>query len=77
MHIFGYLGTSLDIPKDERLDEGGAELDILDKASSPSTWLEYDPSMRLTKFTKVHMRVGPDKNLTLLVDQYDALVNVV
>ena len=47
----------------KQLDEGGDELDILYKASSPIKWLEYDPSMSLIKFTNVHM--GSDKILTL------------
>ena len=47
----------------KQLDEGDDELDILYKASSPIKWLEYDPSMSLIKFTKVHM--GSDKILIL------------
>ena len=44
----------------KQLDEGDDELDILYKAStSPNKWLEYDPSMSLIKFTKVH--TGSDK----------------
>jgi hypothetical protein len=47
----------------KQLDEGDDELDILYKATSPIKWLEYDPSMSLIKFTKVHM--GSDKILIL------------
>ena len=47
----------------KQLDEGDDELDILYKASSPIKWLEYDPSMSLIKFTKVH--IGSDKILIL------------
>jgi hypothetical protein len=47
----------------KQLYEGGDELDILYKASSPIQWLEYDLSMSLIKFTKVHM--GSDKILIL------------
>ncbi len=37
------------------MDEWDDELDILYKSSSLIKWLEYDPSMSLIKFTKVHM----------------------
>ena len=47
----------------KKMDEGDEEIDILFKASSPITWLKYDPSVPLTKWTKVHM--GSDKNLVL------------
>ncbi len=43
--------------------EGDDELDILYKASFPIKWLEYNPSVSLIKFTKVHM--GSDKILIL------------
>ena len=47
----------------KQLGEGDEEIDMLYKASSPITWLKYDPSIPLIKWTKVHM--GSDQNLIL------------
>ncbi len=58
--MWGFSGK---IRYEYQLDEGYDELDIFYKASSPIKWLEYDPSMSLIKFTKVHM--GSDKILIL------------
>ncbi len=53
--------SSFPYPKEEfiqQLDGGDDKLIILYKASSPSKWLKYHPSMSMIKFTKVH--VGSD-----------------
>ena len=39
----------------KRLDDVGDEINIHFKASSPIKWLEYDPTVSLMNFTKVHM----------------------
>jgi hypothetical protein len=53
----------------KKLDEVGDEIDILFKASSPIKWLEYDPTVSLMNYTKVHMGSGTDMVLWSPVDE--------
>jgi hypothetical protein len=61
----------------KHMDDGDNETDILFKASASITWLQYDPSMNLSTFKKMHMGSGrililrspTDQNAFLKIDQ--------